>query len=68
MVRMSDMSTSEAQKRAVAKYNDEKTDLIRLRVPKGTKDKWQASADRAGAKSLTAFVCAIMEEKLKEEQ
>ena len=62
------MSTTEAQKRAVQKWQNEKTDLIRLRVPKGTKEKWKASADKAGAKSLTAYVCAVMEQKIEEEQ
>lgn len=59
---------TEAQKRATQKWQNENTDLVRLRVSKGTKEKWQASADKAGAKSLTAYVCAVMEEKLKEEQ
>lgn len=47
---------TEAQKRASIKYMQEKTDDIRLRVPKGTKDRWKAAADRAGADSMTKFV------------
>ena len=62
------MSTSEAQKRAVAKYQTESTDLIRIRVPKGKKEEYQALAERSGAKSLTAFITSVLEEKLKEEQ
>ena len=61
------MGTSEAQKRAVAKYQNESTDLIRIRVPKGKKEEYQALADRSGAKSLTAYITSILDEKLKEE-
>ena len=68
MIRMIEMSTSEAQKRAVAKYNSEKTDLIRLRVPKGKKAEYQALANRSGAKSLTAYITSLLEQKIKEEQ
>lgn len=47
---------TEAQKRASIKYMQEKTDDIRLRVPKGTKDRWKAAAESAGADSMTKFV------------
>lgn len=60
------MSTSEAQKRAVQKWQDEKTDLIRLRVPKGKKEVYQDLAMRSGAKSLTAYITGLLEEKLNE--
>lgn len=60
------MSVSEAQKRAVAKYQ-ENTDLIKVRVPKGKKEEYQALANRSGSKSLTAYITSILEEKLKEE-
>ncbi len=46
---------TEAQKRASIKYIQEKTDDIRIRLPKGTKDRWKAAADLAGV-SLTRFV------------
>lgn len=68
MIGANNMSTSEAQKRAVAKYQDEKTDLIKFRVEKGKKAEYQALAKRAGAKSLTAYITSVLEEKLKEEQ
>lgn len=68
MLGAKDMSTSDAQKRAVAKYQSESTDLIRIRVPKGKKEEYQALADRSGAKSLTAYITSVLEEKLKEEQ
>lgn len=60
------MSTSEAQKRAVQKWQNEKTDLIRIRVPKGKKELYKDLAVRSGAKSLTAYIIAFLEEKLKE--
>ena len=59
---------TEAQKRATQKWQEENTDLIRIRVPKGKKAEYQALADRSGAKSLTAYITSILEEKLKEEQ
>lgn len=62
------MGTSEAQKRAVQKWQNENTDLIRIRVPKGKKAQYQALAEKAGAKSLTAYITTLLEEKLKEEQ
>lgn len=46
---------TEAQKRASIKYIQEKTDDIRIRLPKGTKDRWKAAADLVGV-SLTKFV------------
>ena len=61
------MGATEAQKRATAKYQSENTDLIRIRVPKGKKEEYQALADRSGAKSLTAYITSILDEKLKEE-
>lgn len=61
------VGTSEAQKRAVAKYQEEKTDLIKIRVPKGKKELYKSLADKEG-KSLTAYITSVLEEKLKEEQ
>ena len=51
---------TEAQKRASIKYMQEKTDDIRLRVPKGTKDCWKAAAKSAGAESMTKYVLDTM--------
>lgn len=62
------MSTSEAQKKAVQKWQKEKTDLIRLRVPKGKKEVYQELAARSGAKSLTAYITSLLEDKLKESE
>lgn len=46
---------TEAQKKAALKYMQDKTDDIRLRLPKGTKDRWRAAAEHAGV-SMTKFV------------
>lgn len=62
------MGASEAQKRAVQKWQNENTDLIRIRVAKGKKETYQALAERSGAKSLTAYITSLLEEKLKEGQ
>ena len=61
---------TEAQKKASIKYMQDKTDDIRLRLPKGTKDRWKAAADVAGV-SMTKFVQdaveAFMDNKKAEE-
>lgn len=46
---------TEAQKKASIKYMQDKTDDIRLRLPKGTKDRWKAAAKAAGV-SMAKFV------------
>lgn len=53
---------TEAQKRATAKYHTENLDDIRLRVPKGTKDRWRAKAE-AQSKSLTRFIIDAVEKE-----
>ena len=52
---------TEAQKKASIKYLNEKTDDIRLRLPKGTKDRWKAAAERTGV-SMTKFVQDAVED------
>ncbi len=54
------MAYTEAQKKAALKYMEEKTDSIRLRVPKGTKDRWKALADAKGI-SLTRLIIQTMD-------
>ena len=66
MIGAKDMSTSEAQKRAVAKY-DEGKELVKFRVVKGRKKLYMELAKRNN-KSLTAYITDLLEEKLKEEQ
>ena len=58
------MSYTEAQKKASIKYMSEKTDDIRLRVPKGLKDKYKAAAEERG-KSMTQFIVDCVEKELK---
>lgn len=58
---------TDAQKRASVKYLQEKTDDIRLRVPKGTKERWMEAADRAGM-SMTKFVMEAVENKMKDRE
>ena len=58
---------TEAQKRAAAKYHAEHTDAIRLRLPKGTKDLWQAAAAVAGV-SMTQFVKAAVDEAIARQE
>ena len=51
---------TEAQKRAAMKYMQDKTDDIRLRLPKGTKERWKAAAEAAGV-SMTKYVHDVVE-------
>lgn len=54
---------TDAQKKASMKYIQEKTDDIRIRVPKGTKERWKKAADDHNI-SLTQFVVAAVDEKI----
>ena len=49
---------TEAQKAASIKYLREKTDDVRIRVPKGTKDRWK---EAAGEQSLQQFIIQAVE-------
>lgn len=55
---------TEAQKNASMKYMAEKTDDIRIRTAKGTKERWQQAAKAAGYQSMTQFVIAAVEDKI----
>lgn len=57
-------SKYEGSKNAIKKYIAEKTDDIRLRVPKGTKDRWKAYAEAKGI-SLTKFVVQVVEQAME---
>ena len=65
------MAASEALKRAVKKYDQEKIDRIPMRVPKGKKTVIQEHAAKRG-ESINAFlnraVDETMERDLKDEQ
>ena len=58
------MAYTEAQKKASIKYMAEKTDDIRLRVPKGLKDKYKAEAEKRG-ESMTQFIISCVEKEIK---
>lgn len=58
------MAYTEAQKKASIKYMQEKTDDIRLRVPKGLKDKYKAEAQKRG-ESMTQFIMNCVEKEIK---
>lgn len=58
------MAYTEAQKKASMKYISEKTDDIRLRVPKGLKDKYRAEAEKRGI-SMTQFIINCVEKEIK---
>ena len=60
------MPYTEAQKRASMKYMTEKTDDIRLRVPKGTKAAWKDAAEQRG-KSMTQFVLDCVNKEIEKE-
>lgn len=49
-----------AQIRAKDKYRAKAYDRIELQVPKGTRDRWRALAEREG-KSLTAYIVSRVE-------
>lgn len=57
------MPYTEAQKKASIKYMNEKTDDIRLRVPKGLKEKYKKAADDRG-KSMTQFIIECVENEI----
>lgn len=58
------MTYTEAQKRATLKYLSTKTDDIRLRVPRGTKERYKTAAKKEGV-SMTKFITEAVEEKIK---
>ena len=60
------MAYTEAQKKASIKYISEKTDDIRLRVPKGLKEKSLMEAEKRGT-SMTQFIISAVDEKIERE-
>lgn len=58
------MSASEAQKRATAKWQKEKVEEIKFRVPKGRKEVIKSHADRCG-ESMNAFLLRAVEETME---
>ena len=60
------MATSEAQMRAVAKYNKANYDEIKIRVRKGCKDEWKVAAEKSG-KSLAQLIVDAVTEYIERE-
>lgn len=58
---------TDARKRANIKYIKDKTDDIRLRVPKGTKERWQAAAAERGI-SMTRYVVDLVEADISRDE
>ena len=58
------MAASEAQKRAIAKWQKEKVDEVKFRVPKGERALIQAHAKEQG-ESTTAFIKRAIREAME---
>lgn len=56
--------TSDAQKKASAKYETEKTDNIRFRVPKGKRELIHACAEKNG-ESVNAMLNRLVDREIK---
>lgn len=56
------MKTTEGQRRAIAKYQA-KLDEIKVRVPKGDREKYKAFAESQG-KSLNALIIELLDERM----
>jgi len=61
------MAPSEAQKRATAKWQKEKVEEIKFRVPKGKKERIQAHAARHG-ESVNAFLNRAVDETMERDE
>ena len=57
------MASSEALKRAIKKYDQEKIDRVPMRVPKGKKEIIQEHAEKFG-ESLNAFLNRAVDETM----
>ena len=54
-------TTTEAQRRAIKKYQTETVEEIKIRVPKGEKDYYKAAAEMAGLSLNMLFITAADE-------
>ena len=61
------MASSEAAKRAVKKYDQEKIDRIAMRVPKGKREVIQVHAQEQG-ESINAFLNRAVDETIERDQ
>lgn len=57
------MALTDAQKRAIAKYNEKAYDRIEVKVYKGQKDKIKAHAESKGM-SLNAYINELIEKDM----
>ena len=61
------MPVTPAQRRATDKYIREKTDELKIRIPKGKKAAYQAHANDRG-ESLNGFISRAADEAVKRDQ
>ena len=61
------MSVSEAQRRAIAKYQRERVEEIKFRVPMGQKQIIQSHAKKTG-ESVNAFIYRAVREAMKRDE
>ena len=61
------MTITEAQKRATMKYLKDKTDELKIRMPKGRKAEYQAHAESRG-ESLNGFVNRAIDNQVKQDK
>lgn len=61
------MSTSKERLEYIENWKTEKTDLIKIRVPKGKKDEYKEYADKQD-KSLTAYIVEAVEQKIENDK
>lgn len=57
---------SKSQLKATAKFNAANYDAVKIRVKKGTRDIWKASAEKAG-KSLAQLIVEAVTEYIENE-
>jgi len=60
------MAISEAQKRAVARYNNANYDKLTVRIKKGQRDILKAHAEEQG-ESLNGWIVSAIKAKLKQD-
>ena len=61
------MPATPAQRRAANKYIKEKTDELKIRIPKGKKVKYQAHAESKG-ESLNGFMSRAADEAIERDK
>ena len=61
------MPVTKAQQRAVSKYMKANYDEIKIRLPKGEKDRIKAFADAQG-ESVNAFICRVVMQAMGEDK